>query len=100
MRLYESRRSPDGNASHEQASGGRASPIRAGDIVTTRSVPLVPALRHWRREIRDSLRTTYSFDALWAAACEEATAVEWFNDALPAFAMRALERARFYQWAA
>ena len=61
---------------------------------------LLPALRQWRREIRDGLRTPYAFDALWIAACEEATAVEWFTDDLPAFAMRALERARFYQWAA
>ena len=68
--------------------------------MTARVVPLLPALRQWRREVRDGLRTPYAFDALWIAACEEATAVEWFTNDLPGFAMRSLERARFYQWAA
>ena len=50
--------------------------------------------------MRDARRIPHTFDALWAAACEEATAVEWFNDGLLAFAAHALERARFYRWAA
>ena len=68
--------------------------------MTARIVPLLSGLRQWRREVRDGLRTPYAFDALWIAACEEATAVEWFTDDLPAFAMRSLARARFYRQAA
>ena len=66
--------------------------------MTARTVPLLPALRQWRREIRGG-RHACTFDALWAAACEDANAREWLQYGFPTFATRALERARLYRWA-
>lgn len=38
---------------------------------------LYPALQLWWDELAAGKRTRTTFDALWSAACEEATAKEW-----------------------
>ena len=52
-----------------------------------------PALRTWRREVRDGRRRPDTFDALWAAACEETSAEELLAAELPTLARARLDEA-------
>ena len=68
--------------------------------MNARVITLLPALRTWRREVRDGGRAADTFDLLWAAAAEEANAEEWLHDGFPTLATRALEFARLFRRAA
>ncbi len=50
-----------------------------------------PALDAWRRELAENKRTTYTFDALWRAACEDMNALE---APTPELRAKSLENAR------
>ena len=53
-----------------------------------------PALDAWRDEMRRGQRTMRTYDALWQAACSEASALELEGDGLSKTAGRYRSKAR------
>jgi hypothetical protein len=53
-----------------------------------------PALDAWRAELKQGLRATHTFDALWRSACAEQSALNAAADGLYASARQDLRRAR------
>ncbi len=53
-----------------------------------------PALDLWRDELRAGLRTPTTFDTLYAAACSEADAREFYGMRIPELGDACMARAR------
>lgn len=47
------------------------------ELIRRSNVSSCPALDKWRAELAAGLRTPYTFDDLWRAACDEMNRREW-----------------------